>query len=70
MEKRSDEKPPRREEILMEASYWHLPIIPFHTALQKVRGFAVWLNRAGEDWFKSLKRHIFTPKPKGCQGQN
>jgi hypothetical protein len=21
-------------------------------------------------WFKSLSRHIFTPKPKACQGKN
>jgi hypothetical protein len=25
-------------EIPVEASYWHLPVIPLHTALQKVRG--------------------------------
>jgi hypothetical protein len=30
--------PWRRGKILLEALNWHLPAIPFHTGLQKVRG--------------------------------
>jgi len=29
--------PWEKAEICPEASYWHLPIIPIHVALQKVR---------------------------------
>jgi len=35
----SIKKPPRGFKIPLEASYRHLPEIPFHTALQKVRGY-------------------------------
>ena len=42
---------------------------PFQRALQKVRGFVVGLKKAGLNWFRSLNRHIPTPKAKRCQGQ-
>jgi hypothetical protein len=41
------ERPHREIQFPLRASYWHLPVIPFHTALQKVK-----------DWVVSLKEPV------------
>jgi len=43
----SEEKPPEGPKIPMKASYRPLPVIPFHTALQKAkRLFVISLGRS------------------------
>jgi hypothetical protein len=33
-------KAPEKDKIPLEPSHWHLPVITFHTAFQKVKGWA------------------------------
>jgi len=52
-----DKEPPKGHNTLLKASYWHLLEIPFHTTLQKVRGYVVRLTESPMGYFSLNKYH-------------